>query len=102
MALVHPGRVLKRELAARQLSANRFALALRVPSGRITDILNLKRGITPETALRFARFFGTSGGFWMNLQARYDLGVAENELGPRITAEVKRASDSKKVAAKRA
>ncbi|MBV9112758.1 MAG: addiction module antidote protein, HigA family, partial [Hyphomicrobiales bacterium] len=49
---VHPGRILKRELAARDLSANRLALALRVPSGRITEILNGKRGISPETALR--------------------------------------------------
>lgn len=101
MALVHPGRVLKRELAAHQLSANRFALAIRVPSGRVTDILNLKRGITPETALRFARFFGTSAEFWMNLQARYDLSIAENKLGPTIAAEVQPLPDTEKVAAKR-
>lgn len=99
MALVHPGRVLRRELAARDLSANRFALAIRVPSGRVTDILNLKRGITPETALRFARFFGTSADFWMNLQARYELAVAENELGRKIEAEVQPQA-GKKVAAK--
>ncbi len=55
MTPVHPGRVLKRELAARGLSANKLALALRVPSGRITSILNAKRGISPETALRLAR-----------------------------------------------
>lgn len=101
MALVHPGRVLKRELAVRGLSANRFALAIRVPSGRITDILNLKRGITPETALRFARFFGTSAEFWMNLQARYELGIAENELGPTIAEEVQRLPAGERVAAKR-
>ena len=88
MVPIHPGRVLKRELAARELSANRFALALRVPSGRITDILNGKRGITADTALRFARFFGTSAAFWMNLQTRYDLAIAEKELGPTIAAEV--------------
>jgi addiction module HigA family antidote len=99
MALVHPGRVLKRELTARELSANRFALAIRVPSGRITDILNLKRGITPETALRFARFFGTSAEFWMNLQARYELAVAESELGSMIAAEVQR-SPTERVAGK--
>lgn len=91
MVPIHPGRILKRELTARNLSANRVALALRVPSGRITDILNGKRGISPETALRLAHFFGTSAGFWVNLQARYDLAVAEKELGAKIAAEVKRA-----------
>lgn len=57
---VHPGRILKRELAARGLSANALALALRVPSGRITAILNGKRAVTPETALRLGRYFGNS------------------------------------------
>ena len=88
MTPVHPGRVLKRELAARALSANRLALALRVPSGRITSILNGKRSISPDTALRLARFFGNSARFWMNLQMRYDITVAERELGERIEAEV--------------
>lgn len=60
MSPVHPGRVLKRELAARGLSANRLALALRLPSGRITEIANGKRGISPETALRLGRYFGNS------------------------------------------
>lgn len=88
MVAVHPGRILRRELAARDLSANRLALALRVPSGRITAILNGKRAISPETALRLARYFGNSPQFWMNLQTRYDLSVAEKELGDRIEAEV--------------
>ncbi len=88
MTPVHPGRILRRELEARGLSANRLALALRVPSGRITGILNAKRGISPETALRLARYFGNSPQFWMNLQTRFDLAVAERELGDRITAEV--------------
>jgi addiction module HigA family antidote len=88
MTPVHPGRILKRELAARGLSANKLALALRVPSGRITSILNAKRGISPETALRLARYFGNSPRFWMNLQSRFDLAVAERELGARIEAEV--------------
>jgi len=57
---VHPGRVLKRELVARELSANRLALALRLPSGRITDILNGKRAISADTALRLGRYFGNS------------------------------------------
>ena len=88
MTPVHPGRVLKRELAARDLSANKLALALRVPSGRITSILNCKRAISPDTALRLARYFGNSARFWMNLQMRYDLTVTERELGERIEAEV--------------
>jgi addiction module HigA family antidote len=88
MTPVHPGRILKRELAARGLSANRLALALRVPSGRITGILNGKRGISPETALRLACYFGNSPRFWVNLQSRFDLAVAERDLGARIAAEV--------------
>ena len=91
MVLIHPGRILKRELAARELSANRFALAIRVPSGRVTDILNFKRGVTPETALRFARYFGNSPEFWMTLQARYELAKAKQELGAKINAEVQQA-----------
>ncbi len=77
MTALHPGRILKRELAARNVSANRLALALRVPSGRIMAILNGKRAISPDTALRFACYFGNSAQFWMNLQTRYDLKVAE-------------------------
>lgn len=92
MIPVHPGRIVKRELAARGLSANKLALALRVPSGRITSILNGKRAISPDTALRLARFFGNSAQFWMNLQTRYDLTVAERELGKRIDAEVEHAA----------
>ena len=60
MVAVHPGRILKRELKARRLSANKLALALRVPSGRLTSILNGKRGITPDTALRLSRYFGNN------------------------------------------
>lgn len=85
---VHPGRILKRELAARDLSANKLALALHVPSGRITSILNGKRAITPETALRLGRYFGNSPQFWMNLQTRYDLLVVEREQGKKINTEV--------------
>ncbi len=69
-----------------------LALALRVPSGRITGILNAKRGIGPETALRLARYFGNSPQFWMNLQARFDLAVAERDLGERVEAEVSAAT----------
>jgi addiction module HigA family antidote len=92
MTLVHPGRVLRRELEARGLSANKLALALRVPSGRITSILSGKRAISPETALRLAQYFGNGAQFWMNLQSRYDLAVAEREMGERIEAEVESAA----------
>jgi antitoxin HigA-1 len=88
MMPVHPGRILKRELVARDLSANRLALSLRLPSGRITDILNGKRGISPETALRLARYFGNSARFWLNLQTAYELAMAENAIGERVLAEV--------------
>ena len=88
MIPIHPGRILRRELKERGLSANKLALALRVPSGRITSILNGKRAITPETALRLSRYFGNSAQFWMNLQTRYDIVVAERELGKRIDTEV--------------
>lgn len=70
------------------MSANQLALALRVPSGRITQILNQKRAVTPETALRLARYFGNSAQFWLNLQTRYDLATAEAEFGERIAEEV--------------
>ncbi len=88
MLPVHPGRILKRELAARELSANRLALSLRLPSSRITEILNGNRGISPETALRLGRFFGNSARFWLNLQMGYELAVAEREIGARVVAEV--------------
>jgi len=88
MLPVHPGRILKRELEARELSANRLALALRLPSGRITDILNGKRGVSPETALRLGRYFGNGARFWLNLQTNFALAVAEREIGERVMAEV--------------
>jgi addiction module HigA family antidote len=89
MIPVHPGRILKRELVARGLSANRLALELKVPSGRITDILNGKRGISPETAMRLGRFVGNSARFWLNLQTAFELAVAEQEIGPRVAEEVR-------------
>jgi antitoxin HigA-1 len=89
MIPVHPGRVLRRELRTRDLSANRLAIELKLPSGRITDILNGKRGISPDTALRLGRFFGVSARFWLNLQTGYELAVAELEIGARINDEIK-------------
>ena len=92
MKAIHPGRILKRELEARGLSANKLALALRVPSGRIVHILNGQRGITAETALRLAEYFGNSPQFWMNLQTQYELSVAEQKLGDKIRSEVDHAA----------
>jgi addiction module HigA family antidote len=92
MKSIHPGRILKREMDARGLSANKLALALRVPSGRITQIINGKRGISAESALRLSRYFGNSARFWMNLQTRYDLATAERDIGQKIDAEVNQAA----------
>ena len=88
MQPIHPGKTLKRELQARKLSANQLALALRVPSGRISSLINGKRSVTSETALRLARYFGNSAQFWLNLQTRYDLATTEAQIGKRIKAEV--------------
>lgn len=89
MIAIHPGRVLRRELVARELSANQLALALSVPSGRIVNIMNGKRGVTADTALRLGRYFGNNPQFWMNLQSQYDLAVASNEYGETIKNEVR-------------
>lgn len=86
---IHPGRILRREMTARKLSANRLARELGVPSARITDIVNGKRGITADTALRLGRRLGTSAQFWMSLQTRHDLIVAEEKLGRRLAIEVR-------------
>jgi addiction module HigA family antidote len=85
----HPGRFLKRELSARELSANRLALDLGVPSGRITDILNARRSITADTALRLGRYFGNSAQFWLDLQSQYDIAVVERERGTEIARRVR-------------
>lgn len=85
----HPGRLLKRELQARQLSANRLALDLGVPSGRITDILNGRRSITADTAVRLGRYFGNRAQFWLDLQSQYDIAVIEREHGAEIARRVR-------------
>jgi addiction module HigA family antidote len=92
MVPVHPGRILRRELHARELSANALARALRVPSGRIVDILNGKRAISAETALRLGRYFGNDAQFWVNLQAQYQLAVATRDVGARVKREVEKAA----------
>jgi addiction module HigA family antidote len=85
----HPGRLLKRELAARGLSANRLALDLGVPSGRITDILNGRRAISADTAVRLGRYFGNPAQFWIDLQGQYDIAVVEREHGREIARRVR-------------
>jgi antitoxin HigA-1 len=85
----HPGRFLRRELRARELSANRLALDLGVPSGRITDILGGRRSITADTAVRLGRFFGNRAQFWLDLQSQYDIAVIEREHGAEIARRVR-------------
>ncbi len=84
----HPGRLLKRELAARNLSANRLALELGVPSGRIVDILNSRRAISADTAVRLGRYFGNGGQFWLDLQGQYEIAVVERDKGAEIARRV--------------
>jgi addiction module HigA family antidote len=87
---VHPGEVLMEEfLRPMSLSQNRLALAIGVHPRRINEIVLEKRGITADTALRLARFFGTSAEFWLGLQKDYELDVAMDELGPRLQHEVR-------------
>ena len=85
---VHPGTILAAELAARGLTANALALRLRVPANRITDIVRGRRAITPETALRIARYFGTAARSWLELQLAYDLAITERQLGTIIERDV--------------
>jgi antitoxin HigA-1 len=87
--VAHPGRLLKRELKARKLSANRLALDLSVPSGRITDILNGHRSITADTAVRLGRYFGNRAQFWLDLQSQYDIAAIERERGAEIAKRVR-------------
>ncbi len=87
----HPGEVLREEfMVPLGLSANALARALSVPPNRITAIIaeHSPRAVTPDTALRLARCFGTSPRFWLNLQVAHDLSAAETEVGERIVAEV--------------
>jgi antitoxin HigA-1 len=86
--VIHPGRILRRELTARQLSANRLAIELGVPSGRVTDIVNGRRSITADTALRLARYFGNSAQFWLELQSQHDIALVERERGAAIRKRV--------------
>ena len=86
---VHPGEILHEEfMKPLGLSMNKLALALRVPVTRIADIVGERRGITADTALRLARYFKNAPVFWMNLQTRYDLEVAQDELAAKVERDV--------------
>src|SRR5919106_4380303 len=87
---VHPGEVLREDLMTPLgLSINGLARDLRVPVTRMSEIVNGRRSITADTALRLARYFGTTPQFWMNLQANYDLEVAHDERGSEITNRIR-------------
>jgi addiction module HigA family antidote len=89
LAPVPPGEILLEEfLIPMNLSQNRLALDIRVPARRINEIVQGKRRITPDTALRLARYFDMSPQFWLGLQMDYDLDVAEDELAEQIRREV--------------
>ena len=86
---IHPGEILREEfLEPMELSQYRLAKDISVPARRINEIVHGKRGITADTALRLARYFGTTERFWMNLQTHYDLEVERRRLHRRLTKEV--------------
>jgi addiction module HigA family antidote len=90
MRPIHPGEILREEfLVPMEMSANALAMELHVPAPRINDVVRERRGITPDTALRLARYFGTTPQFWLNLQSSFDLRKAEVELGNKISVEVR-------------
>ena len=92
---IHPGPILRTEFTEPfRLSMNRLALDLRVPVTWIAEIVHGRRGITPDTALRLARYFNTSAGFRLNLKTAYDLEVAQDKLGRTIEKEVPLAAGS--------
>jgi addiction module HigA family antidote len=88
LPLIHPGQILKEDLDDAGIRMNRLARDIRVPMNRVSAIVNGKRTITADTALRLARYFGTSAQYWLNLQTTYELQAAEPELKDRITREV--------------
>lgn len=90
MRPIHPGEVLREEfLVPLDMSAHALAMALHVPAPRINDIVRERRAMTPDTALRLARYFNTTAQFWLNLQSAFDLKQAENDVGRRIAEEVR-------------
>ena len=89
MRPVHPGEILREEfLKPAGLTANALARALKVPAPRVNDIVRKRRGVSADTALRLARYFGGDARSWLNLQTAYDLRVAEIAVAKRVTREV--------------
>lgn len=89
LAPIHPGEILREEfMVPSGLSAHALSLALRVPATRLSEIVNCRRAISVDTALRLGRYFGTSPDLWLGLQAEYDLRVAERTLRPTIDRDV--------------
>jgi addiction module HigA family antidote len=95
----HPGDILKEELQERGISLNKLARDTRIALSRISLIANGKRAVTAETALRFARYFGTSAQMWMNLQTAYDLEITARKAGKLIRREVFQADSNAAVPA---
>ena len=90
LAPVHPGEVLREDfMAPLGLTMNRLALDLRVPVTRIAEIIHERRAVTPDTALRLARYFNTTARFWMNLQAAHDLDMVQDRLQGTIERDVR-------------
>jgi addiction module HigA family antidote len=86
----HPGETIREDyLVPLEMSVNRLAVALAIGASRLNEIVRGNRGITADTALRLARFFGTSAEFWLNLQSLYDLRMAELKAGRKIARDVK-------------
>ena len=81
---IHPGEHLAEELTELKMSASELARQLGVPTNRVTEIMNGERGISGDTALRLAHFFGMAAQFWLNLQSTYDLRIAEKKVGKMI------------------
>ena len=89
MRAIHPGEILREEfLVPLGMSAHALAMELKVPAPRINDIVRERRAVTPDTALRLARYFGNTPQFWLNLQASCDLKIAEKKIGAKIASEV--------------
>ena len=89
MRPIHPGEILREDyLKPLQMSANALSKALHVPAGRVNDIVLERRGVTPDTALRLARYFGGDAQSWLNLQQTYDLKVTQKQKAKQIEAEI--------------
>lgn len=90
MRAIHPGEILREEyLVPLEMSGHALSIELRVPASKINDILRGRRAVTPDTALRLSRFFGTTAQFWANLQSAYDLKQAEMAYGEEIEQQIR-------------